>query len=301
VLDLANGGLDTGLLPPLNSPLAADAGDIQPRFASGISGTLGYHWDNCAIEASGFYIFQNQASRLYTAPGMLDSLFNVNGDFNSFPLGFEGDNGMWLQADIMRIELKTAIASGEVNFRSWPGTDSNVSWSLGVRYLGVYERFSFFTGDDDLTVRTINGFPDPTRQATYTATANNNIIAPQVGLEWNLPLCCWLAFSLQAKGAWGIDCIDVDTLLKRGDGFIGFSGHRTNYTFSQVYQTGLFLDFPLAERGRVRLGWQALFVVNVADAVTQLDYNLADQAAQGGNNHGNIFYQGPVVELHLLF
>jgi hypothetical protein len=301
VFDQLGGGFDSGAQTPPNSPIALNYHDIDPRMNHGVRAMIGYHWDTCAIEASGFYLAQSSSSRVAAVPNGLDTFFNVNGDVTTFPLGFEGNNGMWLQADVMRLNLKTALASGEVNWRWWLGECSNFSWSLGVRYLDLYERFSFYTGDDDLTVIGANGLPDPTREATYSTTAHNHILAPQLGLEWNQACCCWLAFTLKAKGAWGINFLDVDTTLFRGDDFTAFHGHRTEYTFSMVYEAGLFFDISLWERGRLRVGYDVLWAVDVADAINQLNFNLADTAALGGNNHDSIFYHGPVVELHILF
>jgi hypothetical protein len=300
VTDTASGGIDTGIPAPAGSPPFGHFHDINPRFNYGERMTIGYHCGTQAIELSGFYLSQNSSSKLYANPGQLDTFFNVNGDVNSFPNGFGGDNLMWLQADQIRTLLQTALGSAEANYRWWLGQDSNFSWSLGVRYLDLYERFSLFTGDDDLVQRDIHGNPNPILQATYTTTAHNRILAPQLGLEWNQAICCWLAFSFQAKGAWGVNFLDVDVLLKRGDGFVGINGHRSDTIFSQLYETGFFLDFYLMENARLRAGYDLLWAADVAEALGQLDFNLANTTGQT-NNHGSIFYHGPIVELHLLF
>jgi hypothetical protein len=286
--------LDTGFPPPRNAPLAQDFNDLEPNFAWGVRSTVGYFFGCGAVELSGYYIFENDSSVQTSEIGRLDSFF-----FNP-PLGFEGDNGMWLQDDIVRTRLKTAVGSAEANFRWWWGNAYNVSYTLGVRYLDLYERFSYFTGDDDLTVRDVNGNPDPTRQATYTSTAHNHIVAPQVGLEWNQPICEWLAFSVAAKGAWGVNFVDFDTRLKRGDGFVGFDGRSSDTTFSHLYELGVFADFRLMDNMRLRTGYNLLWAVDVAEAAEQYDYNLANHEGRR-NEHGDIFYHGPSVELLLLF
>src|SRR5262249_16380365 len=45
VLDPGN-GVDTGVPPPRNAPLALDFNDIQMRLNHGVRATLGYHWDS---------------------------------------------------------------------------------------------------------------------------------------------------------------------------------------------------------------------------------------------------------------
>jgi hypothetical protein len=287
-------GADTGDPPPRNAPIFSDFHDINPRPNYGVKGLIGWHCGTSAIEVGGFYLAQNNSAKNSAAPNSLDALF-----FNP-PLGFEGDAGMWLQDDIIRIFLRTAVGSAEANYRFWLGSDYSFSWSLGVRYLDIYERFGFYAGDDDLTVLDINGNPDPTRQALYQTTAHNHLVAPQLGFEWNREINCWLAFTLSAKGAWGANFLDVDTLLKRGDGFLGFSNHRSDTIFSHLYEAGFFLNLRLMDNMRLRAGYNLLWAVDVAEAAGQLDFNLANPAGRT-NNHGSIFYHGPSVELSVLF
>jgi hypothetical protein len=299
LVDVTSNGIDTGNPPTQRAFQLSNFSDIDPRLMNGGQATIGYHWDRYALEASGFYLAQSSASRTVALPGSLNNYFNVNGDFTSFPLGFEGDNGMWLQDDIVRISLKESLASGEASFRWWLGDDSNFSWSIGPRFLQVYERFGYYVGDDDLTVLNVIGQPDPTRQATYTSTANNRIVAAQLGLEWNKPICSWMAFTLCAKGAWGLNFVEIDTLLQRGDGFVGFNQQHNNTVFSHLYEVGVFFDFALLERVRLRAGYDMLWALRVAEASSQVNFNLADQADH--NTSGSIFYGGPVVEFHVIF
>lgn len=300
VLDNASGGIDTGNLPPAGAPEAANFHDVSMRWNYGGRATIGYHCDGQAFELSGFYLPQNSSAKVYSNPGRLDTFFNVGGNFNTAPLGFEGDNGLWKQADVIKLRLQTALGSAEANYRCWPLADSNFSWLIGVRYFDLYERFGFFTGDDDLTVRGLNGLPDPTKQATYYVTAHNQILAPQLGIEWNRAVNCWLAFTLSAKGAWGANFLTLDVNLLRNDGFQGPHGGRSQTLFSQLYETGFFMDFRLHECARLRAGYNLMWVVDVAEALGQFDYDLSHTSGRTKNNE-SIFYHGPVVELSFLF
>jgi hypothetical protein len=298
--DASSGGVHTGNPLPFDSREVLNFHDINPRDTAGVQLLLGYHWDRSAIEVSGFYAGQSSSSKQQEARGSLDVPFSTNGNINVFPLGFEGDNGMWIDADLVKIRLQTSLASGEINYRWWLGSSSNFSWTIGARFLQVYERFGLFTGDDDLTNRDIFGRPDPTRESLYQVTANNRLCAPQLGLEWNQPISCWLAFSLKAKGAWGVNFLDVDTLLKRGDGFVGFTGHRSDQIFSQLYDFGVYADLSLRDNMRLRVGYNFMWALDVAEATAQFDYNLANRQGRT-NNEGSIFFGGPAVELHILF
>jgi hypothetical protein len=294
VLDTASGGRDTGTPPAPGATEAADFHDIRMNWNSGARATVGYHWDNQGFELSGFYLFQGSSSKSYADPGQLDSFFNVNGNFAQAPAGFAGNHGLWLQADAMRLSLETALASAEANYRCWLGTNGDLSCLIGIRYLNVFERFGFYTGDDDLTA------PSATTQATYSVTTRNEILAPQLGFEWNHAINCWLAFTVTAKGAWGANFLTVETNLRRGDGLVGPMGDRSQTLFSQLYETGFFLDFRLMDCARLRAGYNLMWVVDVAEAVGQLDYNLANINGRTKDNQ-TIFYQGPSMELQFMF
>ena len=300
VLDTASGGVDTGNPPPAGAAEAADFHDLHMNWNNGLRATLGYFCDGQALELSGFYLFQNSSAKTYADPGRLDTFFNVGGNFTSAPLGFEGDNGLWLQADVIRLRLQTALGNAEVNYRRWLGPDSCFNWLVGIRYLDLYERFGLYTGDDDLTVLGTNGRPDPTKEATYYVTAHNQILAPQLGFEWTRGLTGWLAFTMSAKGAWGVNFLTVDVNLKRGDGFLGLHNGRSQTLFSHLYETGFFLDFLPWERARLRAGYNLMWVVDVAEALGQFDYNLAHTSGRTKDNQ-SIFYHGPLVELSFLF
>jgi hypothetical protein len=285
--------IDTGDLPPLFAPRVFDAQDVNPAYAAGVRATLGYRWgDHNAVEVGGFYIPAQSASKELDLPGRLDLPFGI---FNA-PLGFEGDNGMWLQADRLKVTTETALASGEVNYRWTPDAGYGLDLIAGIRYFDLQDRLSIFTDDDGLTVFP----PDPFRMATYTVHTHNHMLGPQLGIDWEHPLQRWLAFGFFAKGEWGVDWVDVDVTLIRGDGFRAPSGHHSTTQFSQMYELGFFLDVFLTDRIRLRAGYNAMWTLNVAEAIDEVNFNLANRNGTGVDR-GNIFYHGPLIELHLLF
>ena len=132
VLDTASGGVDTGNLPPAGAPEAADFHDVQQRFNHGVRATLGYHWAGQAIELSGFYLSQNSTSKTFANPGNLDSFFNVGGDFSRAPLGFEGDNDLWLQAEVPKIIASAAYTNNGLLLITWDEGGSNSDGPIGM-------------------------------------------------------------------------------------------------------------------------------------------------------------------------
>jgi hypothetical protein len=263
---------------------------LNPKFSWGGRGTLGYRWDNQAVEISGFYLPQTSVSHITTNPGRIDLPF-INA-----PVGFEGDNGLWLQADRTVMTLQTTLGNAEFNYRFSPSAGMGLDLLAGIRYLDLRDRFSILTDDDGLTVMPVN----PTTIATYTDQVHNHILAFQLGADWEYPLRRWVAFGFFAKGAWGANFLDADVSLTRGDGLVGIDAHTNRTVFSHLYETGFFLDWYLGDRARLRTGYNAMWVVDVASGPSQLNFDLSNPFG-ALNTHSSIFYHGPVVELHFLF
>jgi hypothetical protein len=291
--DLKNGHIP--FTPKFTFPVLS-LHDISPEMAWGPRSTIGYMWDNQAIEVGGFFVGDSASSAGINFPGRL-FLF-----FNHPPLGFEGDNGMWIHADRAVETLFSSFGTGEINYRWWsPGT-SEAEGILGIRYADEQEDLHLFTGDDDLTVHDINGNPDPKRQADYRVKTHNKIVAPQLGVEGSIPLLSWVALSYEGKGAWGVDFLETNTLLTRGDGFFGRASHQNDMFFAQMYEAGLFLDFCVLERLRIRAGYDVFWLGNIAQASDQIHYNLRPQFQNDFKiEKHSAYYHGPVVEVQLLF
>ncbi len=289
VQDNQSGGIDTGI-PFSGGPSLLNGNDISPRIGSGFTAMVGKQWGDYAVEFGGFYISQTSSSR------QIDDKGSINAPFANPPVGFEGDNGLWLQGDTFRATLSDQVGSAELNFRKWTTWCPYVSTTCGIRYLDVLERFNQYMGDDDLTVtNVITGMPDPTREATYYATAHNRIVAPQLGIEFNYPLGMWLAIDFTAKGAWGVNFLETDIELQRGDGLIGRQGGHSEAVFSQLYELGLNFDVFVTPHTRFRAGYNVLWALEVGTADGQVNYDLS-KTPTGVNHDGNILFYGPSVQ-----
>jgi hypothetical protein len=294
-LDPGN-GIDTGINPPPTAPTLLRFSDVSPDFNWGTKATIGYRCGCDAIEFTGYYLGLTTAAHEIADPGKIDLPFSAAA-FPS-PLGFQGDNFLWLQADYVKIVQETRVANAEFNYRySYaPGLEL----IAGVRYMDVQEHFSIATDDDGIVLSQFGLPPDPFAQAIYTITTHNRIVAPQLGLAWECPLVSWLSISSEAKGAWGANFMSEDHLLLRGDGFLGPSSHIATTLFSQIYDVGLFANVTLGEHIRVKAGYQALWVVDVPVASNLVDFNPNDAKARQ-DYHGSIFFHGPSVEIMFSF
>lgn len=283
-------------LPPAlaaaQSPVA-NFNDLNPDYTPGIRATLGYHWDCQAIEVNGYYLSGPEATQLYAAPGRLNLLFT------NPPVGFEGNNNLWRHADGMRLGFKNYLINGEANYRWWLGYETPFSWLVGFRYFSLRERLSIYV-DDEASILDQNGQPDPRRQADYVVTPRNRMVLPQIGFEYNKPLFHFLALSCGAKGAWGLNFVNTEIILERGDGLVGIDGKRSDTNFGQLYDMGMYLDWRLTTRARLRTGYNAMFVLGVTEAVDQVDYDLTQTFGER-RDQGSIFYHGPMVELQVVY
>jgi hypothetical protein len=291
VLDPQN--TDTGEFPE-GAPLLRRFKDLNPTMNPGIRGRIGYMWQNFAIEAEAFYIFQANASKDALMPGQVDTLF-----FNA-PLGFQGNNGLFIQADRARVSLEQQLVSAEVNYRTWDIALNGVDILLGLRYVQPREKLEIAVDDDGVQFVDADGLPDPLRQATYGVQVRNNMVLAQTGFEWVNPILGPFWFGWYAKGGIGPNFISRNWTLRRGDGFVGFNVRENTTVFSGLFDTGFFLDIYLLQRMRVRGGYMALFLINVAESKEQVNFDLAFPDAIREDN-GSIFYHGPMLEFQFLF
>jgi hypothetical protein len=282
--------VDSGIQPSRFSPQALNFNNLEPNMNHGVTATWGYRDGAFAVELTGFYLAENESFSVVSAPGRLDLPFSA---FPS-PLGFQGDNFLWLQADQVRLGLQTQLANGELNFRcsTHPGCD----FIIGLRYMDVYELLTIQTDDDSLVL----GQRDPTSIANYSIRAHSRILGPQLGFEYDWPVLPRVTIDFLAKGAWGANFIEVDVALQRGDGFFGPSDGRSSTVFGQVYELGLFGTFMFTDNCRIRAGYSTLWVVGVPEATDQTNFDPGNPNARRSNT-GSIFYHGPLVELQLAF
>jgi hypothetical protein len=249
-----------------HSPVLQQLNNLVPRMNPGVRGTIGYMWGNDgeSIEYTSFYIFQNHKSALKVDPSRVDELF-----YNP-PAGFGGvgeilgNHGLWTDADFSRITYGSTFWNNEINYRRCNTGINGVELILGVRY--VQENDSLDIDAGHFALRKL--------QANYGVATVNNIVAPQFGGEYTFPLTRWFTFGITGKGAWGANFIDSEVKLVRGDGLVGFDTTRAATTFSQIYDLGAFADVHILERLRLRLGFNAFWLLGIATAPDQVDFNL---------------------------
>lgn len=284
---------DTGNPPPPGAPVVMKVESVAKDLNYGPVGSIKWmHNEIFGLEIGGFYLPKTTSKIVNENANSLDLPF-----FNP-PPGFEGDNGMWLQADRVITRFKSFLASGDFNARLALPSLPWIQFIFGGRYFEMNQRLSIFTGDDDLIV-----IPnDPTRQATYTTKANGHLWAGQVGAELTIPLIEWLDLNILGKEAFGESHSSEDTTLVRGDGFLGFKQHRHAKHFTTLTEAGAFLNIHTIALPSVglRVGYNLIYVDNMATANSLVDFNLANTISDR-NGHRNVFFGGPMAELQVVF
>lgn len=297
---LPNGAFNVFQTVPALLPQAQNLNDVNPAWNSGGRLTIGYLFGNSAIELTGFYNPNSSSNATVTNQGRL---FVPFGPLNQSPLGFEGNNGLFLQADRVQTTFTSEIGSAELNYRTWDPGINRTELILGVRYFFSKERIDINT-DDESSTRTIFGATDPTRLANYAVSTRNNLVAPQFGGEYSAPLptqaLSWIWLTLMAKGAVGPNFIETNRSLTRGDGLVGFTTSHSTVRISGLGEASGFVDFHLLDRVRLRAGYTALYGVNFSTAGSLVQYDLTSQTV-GAKDHGSVFWHGPVAELQFLF
>jgi len=221
----------------------------------------------------------------------------LNLAFFNAPAGFNGNNGLWLQADKVTLTFQNEMSNLEFNYR-FPRFGNDDCWfSLqllaGFRYVEAKEQFGIITQDDPT--------PTPTTVAAYIARTRNRIFAPQLGVELRTDVIpSVVALTATFKGAVGVNMAEREISLVRGDGFLGFDDGDEHRGMSQVYEIGLMAEFTYHQCLQLRAGYTAMWLVNLAEASQQVDYDLSHTTGRGVNN-GTIFYSGPTFELGFIF
>ncbi len=277
-------------IPLRGAPVIADLRQLRPSSGSGLFAAWRWYNEDEVVELAGFWVPNHHEQRVIVDPGRVTSFF-----FNP-PLGFEGNNTLWDNADAMVFTFSSTLANAELNYRCLVAAEDNLAFELltGFRYLYLRERIGITTSDDNLRIA-----PDPTEVATYTVRTQNHLLTWQGGLGVHGRISDWLSLSWESKGAWGATRSDVDTDLVRGDGLVGRRGGRSKWHFGHIYDTGAYLDLN-GSFWRVRFGYNLLWVLGVAPAQDHISYDLENTRGRT-NFNGTVFFHGPTIQLDIAF
>jgi hypothetical protein len=264
--------LKSGLAAERSAGIALQNNNLVPQMDIGVRGTIGFLIGGDALEYTSYFVFQDNRSAGRSLPDGLDLFF-----FNA-PPGFRGDGNLFLQADRVQMTFGSSLWNNELNFRSWNVALTGFDVLVGLRYVEERENLSILDDHDGRTGRLDDGSVDRRNVALYEVDTRNHVLAPQLGMEYNLSVFRWLNVGWSAKGAWGINFAESEVKLLRGDGFLGFDSPHFSNAFSQIYDLGAFVDLCPLERLRIRAGYNAVWLTGLATAPDQIQFNLKGDA-----------------------
>lgn len=299
--DDQNGGLDTGITPLGLFPTLLNLNNLDVNMSGGVRATVGYLFANEAVELSGFYIPDSSSSSTVTNRGRLTVPFQPD---NAFPVGLEGNNNLWRQADLVTVSFSNSVASAEANYRRWNPAMNEIEYLVGVRYFYNQEMVGIYA-NDDFYLRNVFDQYDPLRAANYLVTARTNHLGIQMGAEYAAPIpfdflqnSVWVGWT--AKTSLGINFNQGSWKMLREDGFVGFDRQQNTITFGNLNELAAVADFHLMERVRIRAGYTFFLGLGFAKSGQNTDLNF-DTIGQRSIETGTIYWHGPIAELQLLF
>src|SRR5213079_2178380 len=86
---------------------------FRSSMGAGVRAMIGWREGDHAFEVGGFYMGTTTSTSLRLFPGMIDLPF---ASFPS-PIGFQGNNFLWSQADEVLQISRTRLGSAEANYR----------------------------------------------------------------------------------------------------------------------------------------------------------------------------------------
>ena len=271
--------------------------DLDFGFPLGVRAMVGRRLgDWYGVELSYFGLFDSSDSAAVrnsspNAGGGIGNMFSPFSDFGTNPAG--GMPGLDFN-NLASISYVSNMDNVELNLRRtlvMPSEILQVSLLVGGRFMGIDERFNYFTDSDvPLGLGTTN----------FVGTATDNqMYGVQLGG----------LFEFQVEPSWWID-----TEIK-GVVFDNRASQSTNYTYSingietkfpstrSDHRTTFALDLSLTLSGQVnswltyRIGYQAIWIDGLALASEnfQDDWNLLTLGPPQLNTDGKTVYHGPHI------
>ena len=288
------GPTDSGLPPTLGATANANYNSISPSMNWGVMATLGCLVDNQSFELTGYYLPQNTSESNIVSPGSL------NVPFTNMPIGFEGNNGLGAQADIINIQQSIALGNLEANYRQTGWALREFELILGVRYFNFTGGTNMYVSDDGATfISQSTGQSDPALAANYLTQAFNNMVGPQIGFEYGTAIWRGISFTSEWKTAFMANFIERNMSFNRADGYNAFSIGKSTTNYAQLFSMNFNLEWNVLERMKIRGGYNMLWLCGVAQSSDLIDFNIGNPTIN--TQLRSAFFQGPTIEFHFLF
>jgi hypothetical protein len=275
--------------------------DFEPGFRLGIGYQCTPTW---AVEASFFTTADwsnHQTIGALSTPfngfaGSLFSGFSQFGHVSTAVFPFDG-------AQVNSLSYSASLHNLEVNLRHLLIANNNfvLNGIFGIRNVHDHERFLY------TAVGTVDGLATSTpATGEYAVETNNDLFDFQLGGD----LAYWCSDSLSLCGVgkmgWGVNRARERSAINGG--FAGTLGSSVTTPFNVAavsehvgaaysLEYGLFVNWKLSHGSVVRVGYQAIFLTNMALAPRQLNFLATPNAQLNTDHNGTIFLHGPSAGL----
>jgi hypothetical protein len=201
-----------------------------------------------------------------------------------------------------RLDASSHLFGGEINAHcSTPCSVGMVTVLAGFRYIHFKDNFL-------LTANGANGndvevqFPVT---GTYDVHATNNLFGAQVGAIFDANLAEGLRLGLSTKFGmfdnFARQGQEISNITIAGGAPFGIAGTAEVDRFAAVLEFGVFLHWWATPNIGVNIGYQGMFITDVALAPKQLSFNLDPAAHNIIDTSGEVFYHGVSAGIEIRF
>lgn len=263
-------------------PLMVDRNTRATMFET--TSSLSVNWIGAPRITAGAYVFEEWSAEVslfgfYDWHGRGDDVLTAR-TAPIAALPFPGVAMAFAPGDTQRYDYASRLTNAELNVRRHLG--DNLSVLAGVRYVNVHEQLS---GE---LYRSNTAF-----LGNWLARTENNLIGPQIGFDWGLPITCRLG--LAATGKFGLFGASENQTTAGSFFAAGTPGERRASAEQIAYlgEMGLKGTYQFSESATLYMGYNVLWLGGVATAPNQLTAsNFAPGGAANISTGGNIFVHG---------
>ena len=263
-------------------------------FESGVRGRIGYQADSgFGGEVVGMGLEKSHATMTINA-----TINNGNAGNIISPVQFENSPPFTIMlfpfdsAKRYDVDYTSRLDGGEINGTyTSPTTVGTLTFLVGFRYLTQHEAFTLAASGTATGIGT-----DAPIVGHYDVHTDNDLFGAQVGIGYNANLAEGLRLELCSK--FGL----FDNFARQGqaitNGFLATGapvsqvGSASSDRFANLVEFGLFLHWWCVPHFGVNVGYQGMFINNLALAPKQLNFSLDPHAHSLIDMNADVFYHG---------
>jgi hypothetical protein len=226
------------------------------------------------------------SSEIYNSSNVLIHNGNLYSPFTGFSTSPQNKYD-W--NNYVSIRESSQLRSAEFNFRylmPMPHDCLTAKFIIGFRYMGVNEQFDYYSSHTGNAV-------NPTAYTSFTTRTTNDLYGPQIGLDLMFYSYknCW--FDLEFKGAICNNHAMQDNQYTSDD----------RDTTAYVGDIDLTFVWKLTDHWTTRIGYQAIFVNDIATAARNFDqpYSVLESGVGTLDTSGRAVYHGPHIGLECMW